>query len=54
MNVTAQTLPICFREAAEIVSKIDEWARIRGTDRSAIIREAIRNELHRLSRMATE
>jgi predicted transcriptional regulator len=40
--------PISFREKMDIIEKIDELANKRGTDRSALIREFIRNELERI------
>ena len=36
------TEPVSFREEKEVVEKVDRLAKERGTDRSALYREAIR------------
>jgi len=40
---------ITFLEDPRIISEIDEEARKRGTDRSALIREAIREKLKKIN-----
>jgi len=41
---------VSFKEDVVVIEAIDKLAKIRGSDRSAIIREALRNEIRRINR----
>jgi predicted transcriptional regulator len=43
------TEPVSFRDARSVVQKVDRLAQSRGTDRSALYREAMRYFLDNLS-----